>query len=106
MQQQSHFGLENHGLNNEAIVHWNLGQRRSRGNHPRKKWVHGHGGALVVETGAYTGRSANDKFIIEEDQTRDNIGGAVNKPNTEARFDALRLQMLGICSAETYTPRI
>ena len=96
MQQQSHFGLENHGLNNEAVVHWNLGPEalyeattRERSGRMAK------GGALVVETGAYTGRSANDKFIIEEDQTRDNIWwGAVNKPNTEARFDALRLQML------------
>ena len=96
MQQQSHFGLENHGLNNEAVVHWNLGPealyeattREGRGRMAK-------GGALVVETGAYTGRSANDKFIIDEDQTRDNIWwGAVNKPNTEARFDALRLQML------------
>ena len=50
---------------------------------------------MVVETGAYTGRSSNDKFIIEEDTSRDNIWwGVVNKGNTEERFNALRLQML------------
>ncbi|MEE2689729.1 MAG: phosphoenolpyruvate carboxykinase [Pseudomonadota bacterium] len=96
MQQHSHFGLEKHGLNNEASVHWNLGPealyeatiREGRG-------VMALGGSLVVETGTYTGRSADDKFIIDEEQTRDNIWwGAVNKPNTEEHFEALRLQML------------
>ena len=96
LQQNIQFGLENHGLNNEAAVHWNLGPealyeatiRDGRG-------AMAGGGSLVVETGAYTGRSANDKFIIEEEETRDNIWwGAVNKPNKEERFDALRLQML------------
>ena len=92
----STFGLQNHGLNNEAAIHWNLGAeplyeatiRQGRGHMAR-------GGALVVETGAYTGRSANDKFIVEEDTTRGNIWwGKVNRPNTEANFEALRLQML------------
>ncbi|MGB0552010.1 MAG: phosphoenolpyruvate carboxykinase [Alphaproteobacteria bacterium] len=96
LQQHSQFGLENHGLNNEAAVHWNLGAealyeatiRQGRG-------TVASGGSLVVETGAYTGRSSNDKYIIEEETTCDNIWwGAVNKSNTEARFDALRLQML------------
>ncbi len=96
LQQHSHFGLENHGLNNEAAVHWGLGPEALYEATTRDgRGLMAKGGALVVETGAYTGRSANDKFIIEEDQTRDDIWwGEVNKPNTEARFDALRLQML------------
>ena len=66
-----------------------------RGDDPRGNGAVSQGGALVVETGAYTGRSSNDKFIIEEDTSRDNIWwGAVNKGNTEERFNALRLQML------------
>ena len=96
MQQHSHFTLDNHGLNNEAAVHWNLGPEALYEATIRDgSGSIAIGGALVVKTGTYTGRSANDKFIIEEDQTRDTIWwGSVNKPNSEDNFEALRLQLL------------
>ena len=96
LQQHSQFGLENHGLNNEASVHWNLGPEALYEATIREgSGVVSKGGALVVKTGAYTGRSSNDKFIIEEETSRDNIWwGAVNKGNSEERFNTLRLQML------------
>ena len=96
LQQHSQFGLENHGLNNEASVHWNLGPEALYEATIREgSGVVSQGGALVVKTGAYTGRSSNDKFIIEEETSRDNIWwGAVNKGNSEERFNTLRLQML------------
>ena len=96
LQEHSQYGLENHGLNNEASAHWNLGPEALYEATIREgSGAVSQGGALVVETGAYTGRSSNDKFIIEEDTSRDNIWwGAVNKGNTEERFNALRLQML------------
>ena len=47
-------------------------------------------GALAVTTGAFTGRSPKDKYIVEEPSSRDEIWwGEVNQPMTEARFDAL-----------------
>lgn len=45
-------------------------------------------GALLIETGKYTGRSANDKFIVDTATDHDQIAwGKVNRPISEAAFD-------------------
>ncbi|TYP50867.1 phosphoenolpyruvate carboxykinase (ATP) [Thermosediminibacter litoriperuensis] len=50
-------------------------------------------GALVVHTGKYTGRSPNDKFIVDEPQVRDEIWWGNNKPFSREKFDALLRRM-------------
>ncbi|MHA1113181.1 MAG: phosphoenolpyruvate carboxykinase (ATP), partial [Alphaproteobacteria bacterium] len=89
-------GLEHHGLANLARAHWNLGVpslyeeaiRRGEG-------VLAQGGPLVVRTGEHTGRAPNDKFIVEDAVSRDNIDwGKVNRPIDEQRFDALLARVL------------
>ena len=48
----------------------------------------GHLGPLVVSTGKYTGRSANDKFVVREPFTQDIIWwGKINKPFDPVDFD-------------------
>ena len=50
-----------------------------------------HGGPLVVDTGAHTGRSPQDKFIVREPGSEDRIWwGPVNTPLSEERYDRLR----------------
>src|SRR5262249_58919816 len=49
------------------------------------------GGALAVDTGRFTGRSPKDKFLVEEDGSRDRIWwGDVNQPISEEHFEGLR----------------
>src|SRR6476619_2074824 len=49
------------------------------------------GGPLAVDTGAFTGRSPNDKFLVQEEGSQERIWwGEVNQPFAPERFDALR----------------
>ena len=54
----------------------------------------GVGGALIVDTTPYTGRSPKDKFIVRDASTETHVAwGAVNTPFEPAKFDALFLRM-------------
>ncbi|MGB3470935.1 MAG: phosphoenolpyruvate carboxykinase [Erythrobacter sp.] len=52
-------------------------------------------GALVVQTGAHTGRSAKDKFIVRDETTEDTVWwGRVNASMTSEHFAALKEDFL------------
>ena len=49
------------------------------------------GGPLAVDTGRFTGRSPKDKFLVEEESSRDRIWwGEVNQALSETHFNGLR----------------
>jgi phosphoenolpyruvate carboxykinase (ATP) len=92
---RSAYGMEHHGITNARRVYWNLSPsalveetiRRGEG------MLSAHG-ALVVDTGKHTGRSPNDKFIVEEESSKAHIDwGKVNKPLPPAAFDWLHARM-------------
>ena len=85
-------GLEAQGIATQATIHWNLitaplvEQAICRG-----EGVLAADGPLVVETGRCTGRSAQDKFTVRDDETADTIWwGKSNKPMDPAHFAALK----------------
>ena len=52
-------------------------------------------GALVVNTGKYTGRSPDDKFIVDTGEAHEKVNwGKVNVPISQEKFNALRGKML------------
>ena len=68
------FGIDKYGIINPKAVYRNLqpaqlveeALRRGEG-------TLSNSGALVVKTGKYTGRSANDKFIVDTPAVHDDI---------------------------------
>ncbi|HET7494686.1 MAG TPA: phosphoenolpyruvate carboxykinase (ATP) [Candidatus Limnocylindrales bacterium] len=56
-------------------------------------------GPLVVRTGKHTGRSPQDKFIVDEPTSHDKIWwGEVNRPISEAHYDRLRARLVAYCA--------
>jgi len=92
----SKYGLDNHGLRKLNDVHWTL---------PRAKLIalaveRGEGrfadsGGFVALTGEHTGRSANDKFIVDEgDSTKDIDWGKVNVSISPEHFESIYQRLL------------
>ncbi len=56
-------------------------------------------GPLVVRTGMHTGRSPEDKFIVDEPSSRDKIWwGKVNRPISEEHYRRLRARLVEYCA--------
>lgn len=91
MSMTSHDELS-HSLNNcgEAFVNLNAAQIYEHAVLLEEGMISEHG-ALVVNTGALTGRSPNDKFLVEEADSKEHVWwGKVNKPISREKFDALK----------------
>ncbi|MBV7257430.1 phosphoenolpyruvate carboxykinase [Pacificimonas sp. WHA3] len=90
------FDLTKQGVSTGAELHWNLmtaalvetSVARGEGRLSRH-------GALVVETGDRTGRSAKDKFTVKDSETDGNVWfNDGNKPMDPAHFAALKADFM------------
>ena len=92
------FGLKNAtadlsqlGLEQSGNVYWNL----SPAELIERTVQSGEGtladnGALVIKTGEFTGRAPEDRFVVEDDTTRNSVDwGKVNIRFSPEKFDAL-----------------
>lgn len=82
-------------LSNAASVHYNLNTaalyEHALSNDGARLNAHG---ALVVETGKFTGRSPKDRFIVKDDTTSNTVDwGAVNQPMEKSAFSTLKNDM-------------
>src|ERR687889_314496 len=83
--------LERLGLTRYGAVHENLPPARliEAAVRRREGMLVGNG-SLVAKTGKRTGRSPKDRFIIEDEVTRDKVEwGTVNKPFSTRAFEAI-----------------
>jgi phosphoenolpyruvate carboxykinase (ATP) len=94
---KSEYSLSRHGFRNLNNVYWNLTTEalyeeaifRSEG-HLSKM------GPFVVETGEWTARAANDKFIVKEAENEEHIWwGQYNRPYSQEKFDNLFQRVQG-----------
>ncbi|MGB1549336.1 MAG: phosphoenolpyruvate carboxykinase (ATP) [Candidatus Poseidoniaceae archaeon] len=92
--------LSESGIDTDATVYWNLDNitlidlavERNEGYLTSE-------GALVTETGERTGRSPNDKFIVDEPTTNQDVNwGDVNISTDESVFNRLKGQVIDYLS--------
>lgn len=90
------YGLDAQGLATSANIFWNLGTaplvehalKRGEGRLTKD-------GALLVDTGKFTGRSVKDKFVVRDATTEDTINwGAINQPMTPEHWANLKADFL------------
>jgi phosphoenolpyruvate carboxykinase (ATP) len=89
------YPLASQGIDSGAEIRWNLGTaalveeavKRGEGLLAKE-------GPLVVETGAHTGRSAKDKFIVRDAETEDTIWWDNNKSISPQHFAALKADFM------------
>ena len=85
------YGIENHGIRNPTSVQWNLPaaalyEEAIR----RREGLVVNLGPFAVRTGHHTGRSAGDKFFVQEPSSEKDLWWCnENRPFASARFDAL-----------------
>ncbi len=87
--------LADQGIATGADIHANLSSdeltKAALANGEGRRAKHG---PLVVETGAHTGRSAKDKFIVRDAETEDTVWWDNNASMTPAQFAALKEDFL------------
>jgi phosphoenolpyruvate carboxykinase (ATP) len=94
---KSDFGLDSLGLSNLRMAYWNLPTEALYEEIAfRREARIARCGPIVVHTGKHTGRSANDKFVVKEGSTDENIWwGEYNRPFSPDKFNDLYNRVQG-----------
>ena len=94
------YGLETVGIDAKGQIHRNLDvDTLVVKSIERQEGVKSKTGALTVKTGKYTGRSPNDKFIVDTKKVHDKISwGKVNVPISEKGFKNLYKKVIDYLS--------
>ena len=92
----SRHGLEQQGLGGVGKVFWNLPAAELYEHAVRRhEATIAAEGPIVACTGQHTGRSPNDRFLVEEPTTSEKIWwGSVNRPIAAERFDLLERDVI------------
>ena len=90
-QRESSIGLEKQGLSPSGDVHWNLiGAELMLAAARRQEGEFAAMGPFVAVTKPHTGRSPNDKFVVKEPSSENDVDwGKVNQPFPPDQYDLL-----------------
>ena len=91
------------GLSASGTVHWNQSANDLiEMAVVREEGILSAHGALVTETGDRTGRSPNDKFIVDEKSSSEHVNwGTVNVSTSQEVFDGLKAKVINLnCSRQ------
>lgn len=93
--------LEQLGIK-DANAHWNLSpEQLSKAAVDKGMAKVADNGAITVNTGEFTGRSPKDRFIVEDEKTRDNVWwGDINVGFSAEKFDQLQEKMVSYLSGK------
>ena len=95
--------LEDQGITGLGNVYYNLLEPALiEAALKRNEGTLGKGGAFYCSTGAHTGRSPKDKFVVRTPSVEDTIWWENNKPMDPAKFDALHADMLEHMKGKDY----
>jgi phosphoenolpyruvate carboxykinase (ATP) len=90
-------GLEQHGIRNPGTVHWNLAPTELVEHAVRRgEGMLVEGGPFNAVTSPHTGRSPNDRFVVREPGSENDVWwGKVNVAIAPEKYDLLREEVLG-----------
>ena len=100
---RSQYGIDMVGITQALRVYWNL-PVATLYEHAltNKEAILSNQGPLITRTGTHTGRSPNDRFMVQEPETSPNIWwGDVNKLITPVQFDALHARVAGYIAGKS-----
>lgn len=99
LETKKHEDLSRYGLHN-VNAHFNLSpEELQRITLEKGMGTETENGTLCINTGKFTGRSPQDRFLVKDDYTRDKIWwGKVNKPISPENFDTLQQGILDYLS--------
>lgn len=86
----------------DATAHWNLDPSElARISVEKGQATESSTGAIAVDTGEFTGRSPKDRFIVEDEVTKDAVWwGNINIPFDADKFDQLHAKMMDYLSGK------
>ncbi|MFY0605275.1 MAG: phosphoenolpyruvate carboxykinase (ATP) [Cyclobacteriaceae bacterium] len=90
-------GLEAARIKKVKEAHWNLNPAELIEEALKNREGHlTDTGALMCDTGEFTGRSPKDRFIVEDEKTKDHVWwGDINQPISTEHFDKIHDKMIG-----------
>jgi phosphoenolpyruvate carboxykinase (ATP) len=93
--------LGKYGFKN-VIEHWNLSpEELQRITIEKGMGKETSNGTLSVNTGKFTGRSPQDRYLVKDNYTKDRVWwGKVNKPISSERFDMLQDEIVNYLSGK------